>query len=108
MAEHPCPFCEITQDPSSSRLIASNEHAFVIADDCCAHTVAQCHSQAAHTRSISKNERFRQKAYSWFCLRVNAKMKMAIYAHFVALRETSSDVLATFTARRTERAAFYL
>jgi diadenosine tetraphosphate (Ap4A) HIT family hydrolase len=32
MAEQPCPFCEIAQDPSSSRLLADNEHAFVIAD----------------------------------------------------------------------------
>jgi len=108
MAEHPCPFCEITQDPSSSRLIASNEHAFVIVGDCCTHTVAQCHFQAAHTRSINKIERFRQKADSRFCLRVNTKMKMAINAHFVVLRRASSDVLATFTVRRTERAAFYL
>ncbi len=32
MAEKPCPFCEITQDPSNSRLLADSEHAFVIAD----------------------------------------------------------------------------
>jgi diadenosine tetraphosphate (Ap4A) HIT family hydrolase len=32
MAEQPCPFCEITQDLSNSRLLADNEHAFVIAD----------------------------------------------------------------------------
>ncbi len=32
MAEQPCPFCEITQDPSNSRLLTDSEHAFVIAD----------------------------------------------------------------------------
>jgi len=32
MAEQPCPLCEITQDSSNSRLLAANEHAFVIAD----------------------------------------------------------------------------
>jgi len=32
MAEHPCPFCEITQDSSNPRRLAANEYDFVIAD----------------------------------------------------------------------------
>jgi diadenosine tetraphosphate (Ap4A) HIT family hydrolase len=32
MVEQPCPFCDISRDPSNSRHLAANEYAFVIAD----------------------------------------------------------------------------
>ena len=32
MAEQPCPFCEIAQDPDNPRLLAQNEYAFTMAD----------------------------------------------------------------------------
>lgn len=32
MAEQPCPFCDLSRDPSNPRLLAANDYAFVIAD----------------------------------------------------------------------------
>jgi len=74
MAEHPCPFCEITQDPSSSRLFASNEYTSVIADG---YPVTDGHTLIIPKRHVASFfELTEQERASMFSLLDIAKAKL--------------------------------
>jgi len=74
MAEQPCPFCQITQDPSNSRLLAENEYAFVIADG---YPVTDGHTLIIPKRHVASFfELSEQEQKSMFVLLDSAKAKL--------------------------------
>lgn len=74
MAEHPCPFCEITQAPSNPRLFAANEYAFVIADG---YPVTDGHTLVIPKRHVASFfELNRQERDSMLLLLDSAKAKL--------------------------------